>query len=739
MKYISETSYNYIVNKYHNTNAPFNPFERFIRNDSIFDPQTGLDGDDIITGIIENDKNYESLLHPIRKARALEYVLKNTRICCDMRDIFPAINSIDRPLTKALIDKWRAEVFKKIIPDVEFERAKLEAEGAVTIGPDYEHSIPMWDRMFALGFSGLLKESENARASRHCTEEEDAFYEGIRISYLSILDFLERLQAQAIADGNIRMADALANLRTEAPKSFYEHLLLTYLYFMISEHIDCIQVRSLSNFDRLFFPAFMRDLSSGITEDVLRCDLAHFLLQFTAIGNYWNQPVYLGGENADGSTVTNILSYIFLDVYNEMGIYNPKIQLKVCASTPKEFLLKALDMIRHGNNSIVFVSDTTMRHALEHIGVDADEARLCNVSGCYEYYPRGSYITTSNYINLMKPLEYLLHNGHDGLTGEKITSPCINLEQITSFEELLAEYKKQLGNLIEKTTRVINGFEDYLFYMCPSSLLSGTVESCIKNAKDILCGGGLLNDSAAMFGFLADTVDSLMMIRKYVFERKELSLPRLVEALDNNYVGYETLRRKLHSDKEKYGNNKERPDALAVDIVNFIVRSICGVRNSPKRGGKWNCGFHVARMSYTQGKRTAASANGRLIGEELSKNISASMGQNREGATAAILSATKIDATAFTSDAALDLGLLPSAVKGEDGLEAMYGLLMTFIRRGGHAIHINVFDADTLRDAQDHPEKYSDLQIRVCGWNVLWNNINKEEQDGFIRQAEALI
>ena len=115
------------------------------------------------------------------------------------------------------------------------------------------------------------------------------------------------------------------------------------------------------------------------------------------------------------------------------------------------------------------------------------------------------------------------------------------------------------------------------------------------------------------------------------------------------------------------------------------------------------------------------------------------MGRNKEGATAAILSITKIDATKFTSDACLDLGLLPSAVKGADGLEAMYGLLMTFVGRGGHALHINVFDADTLRDAQAHPEKYSDLQIRVCGWNVLWNNISKVEQDGFIRQAEGLI
>jgi len=143
-------------------------------------------------------------------------------------------------------------------------------------------------------------------------------------------------------------------------------------------------------------------------------------------------------------------------------------------------------------------------------------------------------------------------------------------------------------------------------------------------------------------------------------------------------------------------------------------------------------------MSYTQGAKTAASANGRRLGEELSKNCSASMGQCREGATAAILSATELDAAVSPSDFALDLGLLPSAVRGDEGLDAMYGLVKTFQKRGGHAIQINVFDADTLRDAQKKPEKYADLQIRVSGWNVLWNNISKEEQDGFIRQAEVL-
>jgi len=734
MKYIRQCDFEYIINKYHDSSKPFDGHSRFIRSDGLFSPESGMTPDDIIDGILKNDEIYKYLAHPIRKARALEYVLKNTRISCDERDIFPTINMIDRPLRKTIVKKWKEEIFTEVIPNVEARRSQLERDGVVTIWPDYDHSVPVWDRLLTLGFSGILEESEKARKCHILTEKEDAFFEGIKITYEAVLAFIDRLQAMATVP---KMKHALTNLRRSAPQSFYEALLLSYLYFMISEHIDNLQVRSLSGFDTSFYKFYKRDIENGVSEEEIRTDLAYYFLQFTAIGNYWNQPVYLGGENADGSSVINELSYLFLDVYDEMNIYNPKIQIKVCDSTPKTFLLKALDMIRHGRNSIVFVSDATIRKALEGVGCTPNEARTCNITGCYEYSPQASYNTGMNYLNMLKPLEYTLHRGCDGITGVFSGFESPDISQYTTFEHLYAEYKRQLLRIIDVTVETANGLELYLSEINPLSLLSATFPSCLDKAKDAIGGGCSNNDSMLMFGFLGDIADSLMMIKKHVYENNDLTLDELVSTLDKNFEGNEILRRKLLSDREKWGNNKERPDAIAVDLVNFITSNLCGRPNT--RDGAWNCGFHVARMSYTQGKKTAASANGRAFGEELSKNISASMGQNREGATAAILSATKIDATSFTCDAALDLGLLPSAVKGEDGLEAMYGLLMTFVKRGGHAMHINVFDADTLRDAQAHPEKYQDLQIRVCGWNVLWNNINKEEQDGFIRQAEALV
>nr|MBQ4318692.1 hypothetical protein [Clostridia bacterium] len=713
---------------------------RFVRNDALFSKESGLPAEEIISGILKQDEALSSLSHPVRKAKAFEYILKNTRISCDSRDRFPSINMIDRPINATLIPKWNREVFGEIIPEVSKKRSFYESNGISTMWPDYDHSVPDWDRLFDLGFPGILDASEKARLSKeNLTEEQTAFYDGIKITYDAIIMLLGRLEKQAENDSSPRMAKALKNLQTKAPSTFYEALLLDYIYFMLSEHIEGLQVRSLSNFDRVFYKFYKSDIENGTSEETIREDLAYFLLQFTAIRNYWNQPVYLGGCKEDESTQINELSYIFLDVYHEMGIYNPKIQIKVADSTPRDFLLKALDMIRKGSSCIVFVGDATIRKALENVGNTKDEARLCDVKGCYEYSIIGSMGTGMNYVNLLKPLEYAMHNGHDGVNGVLAGLECKQADEYASFEEFFEEYKKQLGNIIDTVIETVNIYEDYLDYINPMSMLSATFPTCIASGIDALGGGAASNGSGLMFGFMADAADSLTNIKKYVFDKKELTLSELRDVLDSNYEGNEKLRRKFLADRDKYGNNKDLPDGIAKEIAEFVCSIACGRPNAKRRGGKWNLGFHVARMSYNLKDITASSPNGRLKGEELSKNMSASMGMNREGATAAILSITKIDATKFTSDSCLDLGLLPSAVKGDDGLDAMYALLMTFIKRGGHAMHINVFDADTLRKAQKEPEKYQDLQIRVCGWNVLFNDINKEEQDGFIRQAESLI
>ena len=739
MQYIKDQDYEYIINKYHDTKKPYNSHRRFVRNDAIFAEETGKNIDQIKAEFMANDEKIAHLSHHIRKATAFAHILDNTRISCDCRDRFPAINAIARHLSD-LQNRWKNELFTQILPEVGARRDALQNAGIVTIWPDFDHAVPLWGRIFALGFSGLLEESEKARRSGTWDEEQDAFFEGIKLTYEAIIRLIRRMASLAEeTEGSRRMAAALHNIADNPPATFYEALLVDYLFFIICEHIDCLQTRSLCNFDRELYALYKNDIANGVSEEDIRTDLAYFLLQFTAIDNYWNQPVYLGGCDENNVAITNELSYLFLDVYDKMGIFNPKVQLKISKTTPKDFTLKALDMIRRGHNSIVFVCDDTIRAALmKNSGATEDQARLCDVRGCYEYSIQGSYSMGMNYLNLMKPLEYALHCGRDGVSGVMGGLECPAPASYQTFDQLFAEYKRQLRNIIDITIETVNSFEGNLEYINPASMASATFPACLERGRSATTGGALQNNSLMMAGSIADAADSLAMIKKYVFDRKELTLESLVNILDKNFEGEELLRRKLYNDPDKFGNNRDLPDSIAIEIKDTYVNHAQGRPNAEKRGGKWGCGFHVARQSYDQGAKTAASPNGRLRGEELSKNCSAAMGQNRKGATAAILSTTKLDATGFTSDAALDLGLLPSAVSGDDGLEAMYGLLMTFMNRNGHALHINVFDSSTLRDAQEHPEKYQDLQIRVSGWNVLWNNISKVEQDGFIRQAENL-
>ena len=742
MEYVENAELAYILNKYHDAKKPFDGFHRFIRRDGLFDADSGMEAEALYEAVIENDRRLTGESHPIRKARALAMLLENTRLSCDARDRFPAVNVLDRPIKRCLVKRWRAEVFGELLPETERRRAQLEQDGAATILPDFDHSTPFWGSLLRFGFSGLIRECETAREKRASaqplTREKADFYEAVRLAYTAMVTLCTRLRRQAEkTPGAARMARSLAVLERGAPVSMYDALLLIYLYFIVSEHVDCQQVRSLGNLDVMLYPYFLRDRENGISEEEFRRDLACFFLQFTAIGNYWNQPFYLSGTDADGKSLVNPLSYLILDVYDRMGIYNPKIQIKTDPNTPQTFLKKALDMIRRGHNCIVFVSDPTIQRALIRRGASPEEARTCRIHGCYEYSVEGSLSTGMNYVNLLKPLEYCLHGGCDGITGRQC-GPAAPAEY-ESFGDLLTEYRRQLSHLIGTVTETVNTFENYLHVINPQPLLSATFPSCLAGARDVYDGGAVYNDTVMSFGFLADLADSLTQIKRLVFDERRYTLRELTAILDRDFENEETLRLSLLHHPEKYGNDRDVPDGIARDVVSFIVKTVGGRPNAARRGGKWDCGFHVARMSYAQAPLTASSANGRRRGEELSKNISASMGQNREGITAAILTATKLDATAFCEDAALDAGLLPSAVQGEDGLAAMYGLLMAFVKRGGHAIHFNVFDAEKLRQAQLHPEQYGDLQIRVCGWNALFRNISRREQDGFIRQAEALV
>ena len=350
--------------------------------------------------------------------------------------------------------------------------------------------------------------------------------------------------------------------------------------------------------------------------------------------------------------------------------------------------------------------------------------------------PSGNSVgTAAVHPNLPKGIELVLHRGVDPFSGEPITSDYGAPESFASFEAFFTAYLKTEEEICEAGCEITDRTDACLREINPCPMFSATIERSLTHAFDAYAGGAKYHSSDVLLCGAATAADSLRMIQKYVYEQKEFTLAELKTMLDANWKGYESVRLRLRMDREKFGNHLERPDAMMQRVVNSLAERIKGRPNA--RGGDYCVSLHCARQFLEMGEKTMATPDGRFCGEEFSKNATAAQGANFTGATGLIESVLTLDSAQFAGDLPVDVALHPAAVSGAEGLAAMRALLLSYIKRNGHAIHFNVFDAKTLREAQENPEKYKELQIRVCGWNVLFNNLSRAEQDHYILQASA--
>ena len=696
----------FIENKYHKTDEPFNPYARMAYHGYDYDNGTGLEDEKIKEGLSRLYEKIKALPHPVAKAYAFKYVLENTKIDINEHDFFVGFWSVNRLANCVTQDKWNKEVFDNILPELKDKMRDMNESGAIAIWPDFDHVVPDWDSVLGLGFSGLKKRAEEYkelhRKNKTLTPETEAFFDGIIIEYTAIIDLTDRLYKYALTKTHAKakkIAECLCHIRDGAPQNIYEAMQVIYIYFMLSECFDSYQVRSLGNgLDNTLYAFYLNDLKNGTyTRDDIKEFFRYFLMQWSAIGNYWGQPFYMGGTNTDGSTKYNELSYDILDVYDELGIYNPKIQIKVNKNTPDKLLFKVFDMIRRGHSCFVFCCEPGMMKAAMTYGATYDEALNMDIRGCYETGVRANEVSTgTGYINSLKAVEYVLSNGFDKTISKQFGLKTGELETFTSFDKFYNAVIKQWENLIETTISV-------------SSVLNS--------------------------GF-ADLVDSLMAVKEFVYEKKAVSLKTLKSALDSNWAGYEELRTEIHKSKHKYGNNDPETDIYAEALSSYYTTKINNRPNA--RGGVYKASIHSAMEFVWEGEKTQAGPNGRYSGEELSKNASPCVGMDKNGVTALLNSALAAKPYSYCESYCIDVMLHPSAVSGDEGMEIMKSLLFTYMKHGGMCMQFNIFDVNTLKDAQKHPEKYQNLQVRVCGWNVLWNNLSEKEQNAYITRAENI-
>lgn len=603
---------------------------------------------------------------------------------------------------------------------------------------DYNHSTPNWDDIFSLGIEGLLNRARKYKAELFpLSGEQAAYFDGIEITYSAILRVFKRY-IDALAGRKEpkmqMMRSAFENLLHHPPENTYEAMLLAWQFWYLQENIDCMRVRTMGGIDTLYYNFYQKDLESGeFTKEQISELFTYFMSAFNSIRVRYQQPMFIGGMDQDGNCTVNELSYIALEAYNTLSAPNPKIQAKIGKNTPDAFLRAVLETIRNGNSSISIINDDNATASLMGLGVPAEEARTSLMSGCWDYSVKYREVKTSPIrVNLPKILEYTIANGVCLSTNAQVSIKTGN--DFESFEAFYEAFKNQWLHIWHRSKRIIENWELYLREINPSNMFSATMTDSLKQGIDGYARGMKYNTTVYAMAGIGSLIDGLCAVKKFVFDQQVLTLSELPSILQNNWEGREKERLAILRDADKYGNGSALADDLTVDFIDFASKHINGTPNS--RGGYWKMATLSIDKNVRFGEKNGATIDGRLAGEPFSKNLSPVIGQDRGGITTLLNSLGKIDFTKFTHAGMLDLILHPTAVSGEEGLSAFAALVRTYFAKGGHSLQFNIFSAELLKKAQQNPKQYRNLQIRVCGWNVYFVDLEKVLQDSFIKQCE---
>lgn len=593
---------------------------------------------------------------------------------------------------------------------------------------DHGHTSPDWEKIFKLGLRGLF---ENAKEHLRNTKDSKKikFYTMVVEAYKSAFVFLNRCAEFAAEAGKEKMAKGISNLINNPPSDMFEAFQLTLIYYNLQHNLEGAYLRTMGNLDRLLLPfAHTEENIPALCEAYFR-EINSY--KFTA-----NIPFAIAGTDMEGKDLTNVMSHYLLDAYVKLKPSMVKIHILYSDVTDVTLINKALDSIRTGGNSIVFMGDKTVKKSLEKLGMDKEDTSNYAVVGCYETIAKDEVgATCSTTVNIVKALELALNNGYDMITGDAIG--ITDLAPAKNMSELKNAFYKQLEYLCSKAIEMTNLLEENYGKIIAVPFYSSAMSNAMEKGRDIYADYGAKYNNCSLNAIgLATVVDSLMSIEYLLSDEIKLNIDNVRDILLNNWQNAEILRLKVKKNSPKYGNGNKTADLCAAEIVNFLSERVNGVPNS--RGGFYRLGTFSIDWRIEYGAHTGASADGRYKGEALSQNTTASFGADKNGVTSHILSVCTPDHTDTANGSVLDLDLHQSAVRGDEGLAAFKGIIDTYVNNGGFAIHCNVLSADALKKAQKNPELYPNLQIRLCGWNVLFSELNKSVQDEFIFRADNL-
>jgi len=715
-----------------------------------FDPEAGLSLEELKQEVEAYLQTHPDQPKVLQKANVYRIVVTQGQIYLDPLDWFADKLNHGGLVTKVR-NEWYQEARSSTIKKEASWFDKVHKLGLIRGGLDMGHISPGWENMFSGGLTGLIEKAQLDRVrlgvvrglNPSTTEEQFAFYEAVEMVYRATIKLAERFSELAqnmipdFPEHEVRLraiADVCKRVPAYAPETFHEALQFAWLMHEMIE-MEGELVRSMGHFDRIFYPYYRTDIDSGRLTREQAKELIKFLwfkYHSRTRGSGNGKNFVFAGQYADGSTLTNELTYLALEAYEELNTPDPKLSVRFLPETPDELYRRVADLIRNGHNSFVLMNDIPAVEAQVKHGKTWEDARIYLPIGCYEPAVDGKEAgcTMNIEINLAKVLELTLHDGADPLSGQQIGIHTSDPRQFEYFEQMFDAYTKQMDFLLTRTVEYVGAHEQQWSQINPSPLIAGTIDDCLAKGKDIGQGGAHYNAVGCVGIGLANACDSLLGVKKAVFDEKQFAMEEILDAIRCDFEGYESMRQYLLNKVPKWGNNNQDADAIAKRIADYYCNKVHTFTNA--RGGPVQAALFTLTTQWSMGKVTGAMPDGRKSGESLAPGVGATPGRDMNGVTGLIGSVTKIDFTETPNGSVLDVMLHPTAVKGEDGLDAFVTLIKTFFAQGGYALQFNVFDVETLRDAQRHPEHYASLQIRVTGWSVHFTKLSKFEQDQFI-------
>lgn len=535
-----------------------------------------------------------------------------------------------------------------------------------------------------------------------------------------------------------------------APQNFWEAIqMYWFVHLGTITELNGWDAMSPGHLDQHLYPFYLR----GLDNKVLDRDKAKELLSclWIKINNHPAPPkvgvtakesgtyndftnINLGGLTRDGSDGVNDVSYIILEVVEELRLLQPQSNVQISEKTPDRFLQKAGHVISKGfGYPSVFNADAVVMEQTR-VGKSIEDAREGGCSGCIETgaFGKEAYILTG-YLNVPKLLELALHNGRDPLSGILVGVKTGDPTTFETLDDLYAAFERQLHHIVNMKIRVNNYIERMFALNAPAPFLSVVIRDCIKNGKDYYNGGPRYNTNYIQCCGIGTVTDSFSAIKKHVFEDKTLTMDALLHALNLNFKGQEALRLRLLNKTPFFGNDDDRADTIMQRIYTSLFNAIDGKPNT--KGSVYHLNMLSTTCHIYFGKMLGATANGRFAEKPISDGTSPSHGADRHGPTAVIKSLSKMDQIK-SGGTLLNQRFLPSALEKEEDIIKLSHLIRTYFKLKGHHIQFNVVGTETLKKAQAAPDDYRDLLVRVAGYSDYFVDLDEFHQEEIIARTE---